>query len=260
MILIQTSCATVPHTGRRQFNMVSDQQVNELGYQVFREIGLKENVSKDAHLINVVSRVTDRITKSAESIDKPGFQWEVKVLDKDVPNAFCLPGGKIVIYSGIIPYAKNEAGLATIISHEVAHAVARHGAERMSQHLAIKGVINVGGQLLKGTEGTLDQKTKLLLGALGMGGTVGILLPFSRVHEFEADKIGQRYMGNAGYDPSESIRLWERMSQIKKPELPIWLSTHPADADRINQLKQHLPAAQKLYNEAPEKFGLGTPF
>ncbi len=253
------SCASVPHTGRRQFNMVSDQQINALALQAFNEITTKEPESQDKRLNEIVKKVSDRVSKVAESVDKPGFNWDVRVIDKDVPNAFCLPGGKIVVYTGILPFARNEAGLAAIIGHEVAHAVARHGAERLSQNLAIRGVLTAGGEILRRGDGSLDQKTKLLLGALGMGGTVGIVLPYSRVHEFEADRIGQIYMAKAGYDPSESVKLWKRMEEIKKPPIPVWLSTHPPESARIAKLNEFMPEAQKLYSQAPEKFGLGAP-
>lgn len=254
------ACASVPHTGRRQFNVVSDRQLDSLAIKAFDEVAAKENESTDKRLIGIIRRVAERVSKAAESIDKPGFDWKVLVIDKDVPNAFCLPGGRIVVYSGIVPYARNEAGLAAIIAHEVAHAVARHGGERLSQQLALKGAMSVGGELLKNKkDGTLDSKSRLLLSALGMGGTLGVILPYSRVHEFEADRIGLIYMAKAGYDPSEAIRLWERMAKIKKPPIPVWLSTHPADEDRIRKLKEFLPDAMKYYAEAKTKYGLGGP-
>ncbi len=182
----------------------------------------------------------------------------MRVIDKDVPNAFCLPGGKIVVYTGMIPYARNEAGLAAVIAHETGHAVARHSGERLSQQLALKGAIATGGAILKKDDGSLDTKSRVILGALGMGGTLGILLPYSRVQEFEADRIGQIYMAAAGYDPAEAVRLWTRMSKIKKPPIPIWLSTHPSDEDRLRKLREYLPQAQKSYAQAPVKYGAGA--
>jgi len=257
-ILVLVGCATVPHTGRRQFNMVSDQQLNSLADRAFTEVLEKEPACQDRRLKETVQRVADRISKAAETIDKPGFKWDVRVVEKDVPNAFCLPGGKIVVYSGIIPYVKNEAGLAAVVAHEVSHAVARHGGERLSQQLALKGAVTVGGEVLKKKDGNLDAASRVLLGAMGMGGTVGLILPYSRIHEFEADRIGQKYMARAGYDPEEAARMWERMSKIKKPPIPVWLSTHPADEDRISKLRESLPDARKIYNESPVKYGLGS--
>lgn len=259
VLVMIASCASVPHTGRRQFNVVSDDQLNTLGLRAFNEIVAKEPQSKDKRLTEIVARIVDKVSKAAEVVDKPGFQWDIRVVEKDTPNAFCLPGGKIVVYSGIVPYARNEAGLAAVIAHEVAHAVARHGGERLSQHAALKGAVSVGGEIMKSEDGKLDQKSRLLLGALGLGGTVGIVLPYSRVHEFEADRIGQMYMARAGYDPKSSIDLWTRMSQIKKPPIPAWLSTHPSDEARVQKLKEFLPDAMKSYAEAPEKHGLGVP-
>ncbi len=249
----------MPHTGRRQFNMVSDSRLNGLGSQAFNEIVVREPESKDKRLVEIVRKVTDRIVKAAEAIDKPGFKWDVRVIDSDSPNAACLPGGKIIVHSGIAPYAKNEAGLACIIGHEVAHAVARHNGERLSQQVALHSVIDIGREMMKQKGGNLDNKTRLLLGALGLGGTLGIVLPYSRIHEFEADKIGQLYMAQAGYDPVEAPRLWERMSKISKPPIPVWLSTHPADEERVRKMWDSLPEAQKMYFEAKVKYGIGTP-
>jgi metalloendopeptidase OMA1, mitochondrial len=259
VVLVAVGCATVPHSGRRQFNMVSDQQLSALALKAFNEVVAKEPPSKDQRLNEIVRKVAERVSKAAELIDKPKFDWDVRVIDRDTPNAFCLPGGKIVVCTGMVPYARNEAGLAAVIAHETAHAVARHSGERLSQQLALKGAMTVGGEVLKKDDGSLDTKARVALGALGMGGTVGIMLPYSRVHELEADRIGQLYMAAAGYDPSEAGRLWDRMSKIKKPPIPVWLSTHPADEERVRKLKEFLPEAQKLYAEAPTKYGVGAP-
>jgi len=252
-------CASVPHTGRKQFNVVPDGQINALALKAFSEIVEKEPESTDKKFTTIVRRVAERVSRAAEAVDKPSFNWEVKVIDKDIPNAFCLPGGKIVVFTGLMPYLKNEAGLAAVIAHEVAHAVARHGAERLSQQLAARGAVSVGGEILKKKDGSLDGAAKLFLGALGMGATIGVILPYSRVHEFEADRIGQIYMARAGYDPAEAVQLWSRMAKIQKPPIPVWLSTHPADADRVKKLQEFLPDAQKVYAEAQSKHGLGEP-
>ena len=257
-VSLVAACASVPHTGRRQFNVLSDGQMNALGLKAFEKVLEKERESQDSRLTAVVKRVAQRVSKAAETLDKPGFKWEVKLIDKDVPNAVCLPGGKIIVFSGIIPYARNEAGLAAIISHEVAHAVARHGAERLSQQLALRGALALGGEVLKEKNGKLDTKSRVILGALGLGGTLGVILPYSRTHELEADRIGQLYMARAGYDPSEAVSLWGRMSKIKKPPIPVWLSTHPADDERIRELEKALPEAKRQYAEAPVKLGRGV--
>ncbi|MCA1960264.1 MAG: M48 family metallopeptidase [Desulfomonile sp.] len=258
VLTIAYGCASVPHTGRRQFNMVPDAQLNALGTNAFNEIAGRESLSKDEHVNSAVKRVVERVTAAAEATDKPNFKWEVRVLENKDPNAVCLPGGKILVLSGIIPYARNEAGLAAIIAHEVAHAVARHGGERVSQAVTVNGALQLGSLALSKDGGKLDARSKRILGALGSGALVGILLPYSRVHEFEADRIGQIYMARAGYDPTEALRLWERMSQIKKPPIPPWLSTHPTDQDRLRKLREFLPDAMKIYNDAPRKHGKGS--
>mgnify|MGYP005839431743 CR=1 FL=1 len=251
-------CATVPHTGRRQFNVVSDADLNNLGLRAFREVIQHSSISSDKRLTEVVDQVAKRVSQAAESLDKPKFDWEIKLIDKKLPNAVCLPGGKIVIFTGILPYAQNEAGLAAIVGHEIAHAVARHGGERLSQKLALESIIGFSGELLRGKDGKLDQRARIILGALGLGGELGIILPYSRVHELEADRIGQLYMAKAGYNPSEYVNLWQRMARINKPPIPVWLSTHPTDEERIVKLKENLPSAMKLYENATSRYGTGA--
>lgn len=257
-MLLVVSCATVPHTGRKQLNFVSDRQLNALGAKAFGEILAREPVSGNDAANQLVKRVAERIGKAADDTDKPGFEWDIKLIDKDVPNAFCLPGGKIVIYKGILPYAKTEAGLAAIIGHEVAHAVARHGGERLSQQLTLEGASAIGSEIFRSTDGKLDARSRAIIGALGFGATVGVILPFSRTHEFEADRIGQTYMAKAGYDPEEAVRLWERMATIKKPPIPPWLSTHPADEERVKKLVELTPEAKRLFLESKDKVGIGS--
>ncbi len=232
--------------------------MNALALKAFNEVISKEQESKDQRTNEMVRRVSDRVSKAAEALDKPGFKWDVRVIEKDVPNAFCLPGGKIVVFTGIMPYVKNEAGLAAVIGHEVAHAVARHSGERMSQQLAVKGAVTAGGEILKKEDGNLDTKTRMILSAMGMGGMLGIILPYSRIHEVEADRIGQLYMAAAGYDPSECARLWERMTKINKPPVPVWLSTHPPDEERIRKLNESLPEARNLYEKCQTRYGVGS--
>ncbi|MGC8660155.1 MAG: M48 family metallopeptidase [Desulfomonilaceae bacterium] len=258
LLSLGVSCATVPHTGRKQLNFLPDKDLDALGARSYSEVLTREPSCNDPKISEAVKRVAQRVSVAAEELDHPGFDWKIHVVDRDIPNAFCLPGGKIVVYTGILPYVKNEAGLATIIGHEIAHAVARHGGERLSQQLALQGITSVGSEIFKNEEGKLDSKTKAAIGALGLGATIGVLLPYSRTHEMEADRIGQLYMAKAGYDPSESIRLWERMAKINKPPIPVWLSTHPTDQDRIQNLIKLLPEAQKLYSKAVPKYGLGT--
>ncbi|MBM3298935.1 MAG: M48 family metallopeptidase [Deltaproteobacteria bacterium] len=259
LALFLVGCASVPHTGRRQLNIISDSQMNALALQALKQVLEKERESEDQRMSSIVRRVADRVSKAAEATDKPGFDWEVRLIEKDTPNAFCLPGGKVIVFTGILPYARNEAGLAAIIGHEVAHAVARHGGERLSQQLALRGALVAGNEILKKKDGSLDSRSRMILAALGLGGAVGVILPYSRVHELEADQISQVYMARAGYDPSEAVKVWRNMSKIKKPPIPVWLSTHPADDERIKKLEEHLSDAQKQYAEAPVKLGRGSP-
>jgi predicted Zn-dependent protease len=258
LVVLFAACATVPHTGRKQLNFVPDKDLDSLGARAYSELLKKEPGCKDQKVNELVQSVASRLSKAAEGVDGPDFDWKVHVVDRDIPNAFCLPGGKIVVYSGILPYVKNEAGLAAIIGHEIAHAVARHAGERLSQQLTIQGISSIGSELFKDKEGKLDNKTKAAIGALGLGATFGVILPYSRTHELEADRIGQLYMAKAGYDPQESINLWERMGKISKSQMPVWLSTHPTDDERLKNLRELEPEARKLYEKSPVKYGQGA--
>jgi len=258
LAVLIAACATVPHTGRKQLNFLPDKDLDSLGARTYSELLKREPECKDPKINEFVQTVAGRVSKAAEGVDRPGFDWKILVVEKDIPNAFVLPGGKIVVYTGILPFVKNEAGLAAVIGHEIGHAVARHGGERLSQQLAIQGVSALGSELFKDKEGKLDNQTKAVIGALGLGATVGVILPYSRTHELEADRIGQLYMAKAGYDPQESIHLWERMGKINKPPIPVWLSTHPADDERIKNLKELAPEAKKIYEQSPVKYGQGT--
>ena len=252
---LASSCATVPHSGRSQLNLVSDAEINQLAAKSYQQILKKEKPCTDARLTALVERVAGRIIRAAEDMDAPGFDWEVRLIEKDEANAFCLPGGKIVVYTGILKTAENEAGLAAVIGHEVAHAVARHGAERMSQELLISGAMAIGAIAL---DAGSSPERRRLLAAIGLGANVGIILPFSRRHEEEADEIGLFYMARAGYDPSGAPKLWARMKKtFSGKEPPVWLSTHPSSAARMENLRSLLPQAMEIYRSAPEKHGTG---
>jgi predicted Zn-dependent protease len=174
-----------------------------------------------------------------------GFSWEFNLIDSDVPNAWCMPGGKIVVYSGILPLTATESGLAVVIGHEIAHAVARHGNERMSQGL----LINLGGMALSAALESEPEKTRnLYLAAYGLGSQVGIALPYSRSHENEADKLGLIFMAMAGYNPQAAVDFWSRMSKIGGNKPPEFLSTHPSDETRIKNMEAFIPEAMKYYN------------
>ncbi|MDH4188546.1 MAG: M48 family metallopeptidase, partial [Nitrospira sp.] len=211
--------------------------------------------SQDPREIEPVKRVASRIIEAAKRSNyaemAQQFQWEVIVIKDDkTMNAFALPGGKIAVYTGIFPVARTEAGLAAVLGHEVIHALARHGAERMSQGQLTNAALQVAGAAAGASGGGLVSQAAMA--ALGAGAQVGVLLPFSRKHESEADYIGILLAADAGYDPRESVSLWERMGQASKGGGPSeFLSTHPSHATRIDQLKRWMPEAMRLYQSRP---------
>jgi predicted Zn-dependent protease len=214
----------------------------------------KEPLSEDAQTTELVEKVGRRIAAAAERPPSnlwraPHFRWEFKTIDKNEPNAFCLPGGKVVVYTGILPITRTEAGLAVVIGHEVAHALARHGAERMSdQMVAQLGATAAAVALSATVSGRSRAYVPAMMAALGAGATVGFLLPMSRAQESEADRIGLILMAVAGYDPREAITVWERMrAATTGPRKAEWLSTHPADTTRLADIRQWLPEAMRYY-------------
>lgn len=251
-------CTTNPYTNRSQFLLVDAAQMNQLGAQQYQQMLSDPNVmiSKDPREVEPVTRVADRIiqaakrSKYAESAN--GFTWEVNVIKDDkVKNAWALPGGKIAVYTGIFPMAKNEAGLAAIMGHEVVHALAQHGAERMSQGIAAQGILTVGSVALS-AGGISPGMNQLAVQAMGLGAQVGVLLPFSRAHESEADYIGLLLAADAGYDPREAVRIWQRMAQASEGQPTEFLSTHPSHETRIADLQSWMPEAMALFDKAPK--------
>lgn len=211
----------------------------------------KVQISNNPTEVDPVRRVAQRIIAAAKKSKyaerAKSFDWEVNVIKDDrTKNAWALPGGKIAFYTGIFPEAKNENGLAAIMGHEVVHALARHGAERMSQNLAAQFGLQTASILLGGS-GVTGQ---LAMQALGLGTQVGVLLPFSRAHESEADYIGLLLAAEAGYDPRESVQLWQRMAQSSQGAPPEFLSTHPANETRISDLLEWMPEAMAIYERS----------
>jgi len=247
-------CETNPYTGRSQLLMSSVSQEMQMGAQAYSQVknDPKMHQSQDPREIEPVRHVAARIIEAAKRSKyaemASQFQWEVTVIKDDkTPNAFALPGGKIAVYTGIFPMAKTEAGLAAVMGHEVVHALARHGAERMSQSQLTNAALQVLGTAAGAAGGNamLGQAT---MAALGAGAQVGVLLPFSRKHESEADYIGILLAADAGYDPRESVHLWERMEQMSGGKGPSeFLSTHPGHETRIEQLKKWMPEAMAIY-------------
>jgi len=249
-------CETNPYTGRSQLLMSSVGQEMQMGAQAYNQVRSdpKLRPSQDPREIEPVKRVAARIVEAAKRSKyaelAQQFQWEVTVIKDDkTANAFALPGGKMAVYTGIFPMARTEAGLAAVMGHEVVHALARHGAERMSQGQAT----NVGLQVLGAAIGIGSKNPALgqaAMGALGVGAQVGVLLPFSRKHESEADYIGILLAADAGYDPRESVELWERMGQGSGGGgTSEFLSTHPSHDTRIDQLKEWMPEAMAIYQK-----------
>jgi metalloendopeptidase OMA1, mitochondrial len=240
------ACETVPITGRSQLVLIPEGTEVKMGLDSYQQILGKSKVSNDVQLNEQVTRVGRRIATATERND---YQWEFKVIEDQQVNAFCLPGGKVAVYTGMFPVARDDAGLAAVLGHEVAHAIARHGGERMSQQLAVEGVTLAGAQAL--LSGSDPRFVQLAAAALGGVATVGVLLPFSRAQESEADHLGLIYMAKAGYDPHASRDLWKRMAERSSGQsdspLSAFLSTHPLPATRITQIEGWIPEAMKYY-------------
>jgi predicted Zn-dependent protease len=237
-VMLCSACQTVPITGRQQLVLLSEAEENQLGLAAYQQVLKEERVSRDPRYNDLVTQVGQRIAAVA---NRPDYAWEFRVIDKNSANAFALPGGKVAVYTGLFPYTQTEAGLATVLGHEVAHALARHGAERVSQNmLAQIGLSALQIGLSNGDPGIV-QGIALAYGVLGE-------LPFNRSQESEADHIGLILMAKAGYDPREAIGLWQRMEAGQDGAgLPEFLSTHPSGATRIKQIQQWLPEALQYY-------------
>jgi metalloendopeptidase OMA1, mitochondrial len=234
--LLLCGCATTPITGRSQLMLVSVEQETALGVQAYREVLQKEPVTQNPRYTTPVQRITKRLEEAA---NRPDLRWEVSVIEEDeTVNAFALPGGKIGVYTGIFPIAQTEAGLAIIMGHELGHVIARHGAERMSQQL---GAQLLGSALAVGFQASPYANT--IMAAYGLGAQVGVLLPYSRLQESEADRIGLILAAKAGYDPQAAVGVWQRMAKLSGRRPPPFLSTHPAPESRIEDIQKFLPQA-----------------
>lgn len=249
-----TGCKTEPVTGRHQLMLMSSEQETTAGAQAYQEVLSKAKISTDAVDTKILRRVGQRIAAVA---NQPSFQWEFNLIESSEANAFCLPGGKVAVYTGLLPICQNEAGLAAVVGHEVGHAIAHHGNERMSQAT----VAQLAGELLQaGTGGRVSPGTQqALMAAYGVGANVGVLLPFSRTQEKSADEIGMDLMAKAGYDPAEAVKVWDRMAAQEQGAPPEILSTHPATKNRIADLQSLIPKMEQLYQQSPQKYGAGEP-
>lgn len=251
-VLFAIGCSTTPVTGRRQLLVMSEEKENAMGLTAYEQVLQEEPLTKNESASEMVKRVGRRIAAVAE---RPDFQWDFNLIEAQTQNAFCLPGGKVAVYTGILPVCQSEAGLAVVMSHEIGHAIARHGGERMSHQTAQ----NVAKDALKYVMKDKGEATQnIVLTAYGAGAQYGAILPYSRKHELEADHIGIMLMAKAGYDPSEAPKFWERFAGAKDGAAPMeFLSTHPSDARRSAALRDVLPEAIELYQAAPEKIGMG---
>jgi predicted Zn-dependent protease len=243
LVAVLAACQTAPYTGRSQLQLISADEETQLGIESYRQILQKSKVSTDPRLNGLVKQVGSRI---AAATDRRDLQWEYTVIEDDQANAFALPGGKIAVYTGILPITRDESGLSAVVAHEVAHVIARHGGERISQQTAAQLGLSVAGGLV-GAMGS-PVTAQVVGAALGVGTQYGILLPFSRGQESEADHIGLILMAKAGYDPRAARDLWVRMSEAAKgPKPPTFLSTHPSEQTRIKQIEGWLPEALQYY-------------
>jgi len=242
--LVGLGCQAVEYTGRSQMNLISEGDEKKLGGDAYQDILKKTPRSNNPAWQAQLKRVGQRISAAAA---KPDYQWEFNVLAGKEVNAFCLPGGKVAFWEGIMPVAQDDNGVAVIMGHEVAHALARHGAERMSQGIGLQLL----GEVLGAGVGMVSPGlSEAFAQAYGLGVTVGAILPWGRAQESEADQIGLILMAKAGYDPSSAIGFWQRMSKVQQGgKTPEFLSTHPSDETRIAQIKQWLPEAMSYYKK-----------
>jgi predicted Zn-dependent protease len=243
IVALIAACETVPYTGRHQIMLLPESAELEMGLQSYQEVLKKSKVVREGEVNERLVRVGRRI---AEATGRTDYQWEFHLIEDKQVNAFCLPGGKVAVYTGILPVAQDDAGLAAVIGHEVSHAIARHGAERVSQGLLVQtGLMATQVALSQNDPRTVQAVTALL----GAGASVGVLLPWGRAQESEADHMGLIYMAKAGYHPSAARDLWVRMAKSAgSGRQPEFLSTHPAPATRIAQIESWLPEALRYYS------------
>lgn len=237
---------TNPETGKTARVALSPAQEETLGLQSYREVLSQSQTIQSGPDSDMVVRVAERLARATGDAAKD-FKWQVSLVQSPQVNAFCLPGGKIVVYTGIIPFARNEAGLAAVMGHEMAHAVARHGSQRLLR-TTMAQTLMAGAQF---SFSDMDPRQRqAVMAAIGAGAQYGVLLPFSREHELEADEMGLFYMARAGYDPQEAISFWERMDSAGGPQPPEFASTHPSHGRRIEQLREFLPKAMAEYKKS----------
>jgi len=242
--IILSSCATSPE-GRTQLKLIPDDQMDAMGVQSFEQIKQQTPLTQDKNTQQYVLCIANKIIPQVKQNPDP-TQWEVLVFEDEQANAFALPGNKIGVYTGLLKYAKNQDQLASVMGHEVAHVIAKHGNERVSSQMATETGLGIAAAVLGSTQ---NENSAMILAGLGLGVQFGITLPFSRKHESEADLIGLDLMAKAGFNPEESVTLWQNMAQAGSSP-PEFLSTHPSGDTRIKQLKERIPQANISYQNA----------
>lgn len=253
--MLSQTCSVVPITGRKQLSLVPESEMISMSltsYTDFLKVNTLSTDKVNADMVkkvgsDIAAAVTKYFADNNLSGQLDGYKWEFNLVKNDTTlNAWCMPGGKVVVYSGLLPVTKDRNGLAVVLSHEIAHAVARHGNERMSQEL----LVQFGGMALnEAIKEKPDETKNIFNSAYGIGSQLGVLLPYSREHELEADKLGLIFMAMAGYDPQTAVPFWERMASLGGKKPPEFLSTHPSDATRIEKIKSALPEALKYYHK-----------
>lgn len=243
VLLAVAACQTVPVTGRSQLLLIPEGTEVSMGLDSYKQVLEKSKVSTNPKLNDQVTRVGRRI---ADATGRKDYQWEFHVIEDAQVNAFCLPGGKVAVYTGMLPVARDDDGLAAVLGHEVSHAIARHGGERMSQSVLVQSGLVATQVALANRDPLVVQSVTALLGA---GASVGLMLPWSRAQESEADHLGLIYMAEAGYPPRAARDLWVRMSELYRgsSRQPEWLSTHPSEATRVAQIEAWLPEAERHF-------------
>ncbi len=251
VVLAAFACAVTPLTHRQQLALIPESQLVQLSLSSYKEVLSQSKVSHDPKEVDPVVRVGKRLAAATEQYLKTqgypteNYSWEFNVIkDDQTVNAWCMPGGKIVVYTGILPITQDDSGLAVVMGHEIAHAVANHGSERLSQSL----LVELGGAALSVALQQQPAKTQqLFMQAYGAGSQIGVLLPYDRLHESEADRIGLTLMALAGYDPHAAVPFWQRMNQVGGQRPPEFLSTNPAPESRIANIQQYIPEAMAYY-------------
>ena len=254
LTLLFQACGSVPITGRKQLLLVPDQEVLTLSFQQYQDFMSSAPVERNTNNALMVERVGRRIATAVETFyrnngyesELKNFSWEFNLVKSSDVNAFCMPGGKIVVYEGLLPITRDEAGLAIVVGHEIAHAVAKHANERISQQMALQ----YGGQIAGGLLGNNAAAQQIGGLVFGLGGELGVMLPYARKHEYEADELGLIFMAMAGYDPRIAVDFWKRMAQASGGSTAEFMSTHPSDQNRIAKIQEHMPEALKYYQGA----------